>query len=81
MENKQPAEGTRSVRFISYICKSKITPTQRGCLLELSKTKPIGFIRMMVGRFKEGDDEKKALEYVEKNYIYNNKDRIKNYKS
>jgi len=74
MQNNQP-------RFISYICKSKITPAQRGCLLELSKTKPIGFIRMMVGRFKEGDDEKKALEYVEKNYISNKHERIKHSKS
>tara|TARA_R110002096_G_scaffold258514_5_gene452038 strand:- start:626 stop:835 length:210 start_codon:yes stop_codon:yes gene_type:complete len=55
-------------RFISYICKSKITPVQRGFLFELSKLKPIGFIRMMVGRFKEGNNEKDALEYCEKNF-------------
>jgi len=74
-------EKSKQPRFISYICKSQITPAQRGNLLELSKTKPIGFIRMMVGRFKEGYNEKDALEYCEKNYIYNKHERIQHSKS
>ena len=81
MENHGTSTYGKQPRFISYICKSQITPAQRGYLLELSKTKPIGFIRMMVGRFKEGDDEKKALEYVEKNYISKKHERIQYSKS
>ena len=50
MNNKKPT------RYITWIIKQDITPVEKGELLEISRTFPLKFLKMVVEKLKEGND-------------------------
>ena len=43
-------------RFINIVIKSKLCPINKGLVLEETKTKPLGFIRMLINKIEIKND-------------------------
>tara|TARA_R100000951_G_scaffold97851_1_gene87646 strand:- start:3692 stop:3922 length:231 start_codon:yes stop_codon:yes gene_type:complete len=62
------------VRFIKWIVKQKISPVDRGELMELSKTKPLKFLGMVVSEINNNNKKmEEAIIIVENKYPYRSK--------
>tara|TARA_Y100000114_G_scaffold152348_1_gene170508 strand:+ start:235 stop:465 length:231 start_codon:yes stop_codon:yes gene_type:complete len=62
------------VRFIKWIVKQKVSPVERGELMELSKTKPLKFLGMVVNEIKNNNKKmEEAIIIVENKYPYRSK--------
>ena len=57
------------VRFIKWIIKQNVSPIHKGELMELSKTRPLKLLGMLVKRLKEGKDFLESHMEAEKEFL------------
>ena len=57
------------VRFIKWIIKQNVSPINKGELMELSKTRPLKLLGMLVKRLKEGKDFLESHIEAEKEFL------------
>tara|TARA_R110002153_G_scaffold264810_1_gene426934 strand:+ start:324 stop:548 length:225 start_codon:yes stop_codon:yes gene_type:complete len=57
-------------RFINIVIKSKLCPINKGLVLEETKTKPLGFIRMLINKVEIKNDYMEALIETHREYKF-----------
>ena len=57
-------------RYVNTIMKSKLDPVNKGLVLEETKTKPIGFIKMLIRKIEVKNDFMESLIETNKEFVF-----------
>tara|TARA_R100000388_G_scaffold86234_1_gene65667 strand:+ start:554 stop:772 length:219 start_codon:yes stop_codon:yes gene_type:complete len=58
-------------RYVDTIIKSKLSPVDKGLVLEESKTRPYRFIKLLINKMENGKDHMTAMIECSREYEYN----------
>tara|TARA_R100001594_G_scaffold59269_2_gene93231 strand:+ start:730 stop:966 length:237 start_codon:yes stop_codon:yes gene_type:complete len=65
-----PDEKKKNCRYVNSVIKSKLDPINKGLVLEETKTKPYGYIKMLIEKLERGKDIMEAKIEVSKEYRF-----------
>lgn len=63
----------KTCRYVDTIIKSKLDPVGKGLVLEESKEKPYGFIKLLIEKMENGKEYMDALIECSKEYKFHKK--------